>query len=99
MNGDPGWFLTEVHRHQRDGAAPVPTDTTATGRVRTRCGLQSNKGEVKAGEPVPVGTVQIQPHSFTASDAGRRFHLQNLWTHEPLVEKRQPVILREERWR
>lgn len=27
MNGDPGWFLTEVHRHQRDGAAPVPTDT------------------------------------------------------------------------
>lgn len=81
--------------------APLPylQTHTATGRVRARCGLQSNTGEVEAGEPVPAGTVQIQPESFTASDAGRRFHLQNLWTHEPLIENRQPVILREERWR
>lgn len=79
--------------------APLLYLQTQTGRVSARCWLQSNEGEVEAGEPVPVGTVQIQPDSFTASNAGRRFHFQNLWTHECLVEKRQPVILRGERWR
>lgn len=69
--------------------------------VTTSCHRQIKKywtWERDERVPVSVGAVQIQPHSFTSSYAGKSFNFQNLRSDESLVENRQPIILKEDTW-
>lgn len=55
------------------------------------------KCDVTAAVPLPVCTVQIDTHLLTLVEVRNNSNSQNFWSYKFLIEKRQPVILEEER--